>query len=438
MSVSNTTRKQQVVLDGITSTATFTFRALTSAPTDIKCSVLTNSVTTILTYTTHYTVAINSDGIGGTVTLVAPATTGTGTLTIYRETTNTQESDYDDYNQFPANTLEEDIDKRTMQAQELTEALARCPKLPVESTVTDLDFPEPVAGKGLKWNLTTTGLINTTYNADTEAVAAATSAASALASQLAATTQSTLASLYASTASTQATLAGNYASTASTQATLAGNYASTASTQATTASTQATLAGLYASTASTGALTASTQATLAGLYASTASTQATNAGLYATTSSTQATLAGLYATTSSTQATLAGLYATTASTQAIAAATSATSALAAQTAAEATVAIPINLQTRSYTLILTDVNMMIDLNSAGTINLTIPSSGAVAIPTGSVILLRQLGAGQVVITTSATVTLNVEVGAKITGQYAMAGLLKTATDTWVATGALEA
>ena len=97
-----------------------------------------------------------------------------------------------------------------------------------------------------------------------------------------------------------------------------------------------------------------------------------------------------------------------------------------------------NVQTDNYILTLTDVDKMIDLNSSGTITLTIPSTGAVAFPTGSVISIRQLGAGQVVISTSATVTLNREIGLKTTGQHAVAAILKTGTDEWLAFGALEA
>lgn len=160
MSVSSTTRKQQFVLDGVEDGYTFTFRALTSAPEDIKCSVTTAGTTTALTYTTNYSVSVNSDGIGGTVTLVSASTIGLGTLTVYRETTNLQSSDYDDYNQFPANTLENDLDIRTMVDQEQSETFDRTVKFPVESTTTDIDFPEPSASHVIGWNALGTNLEN--------------------------------------------------------------------------------------------------------------------------------------------------------------------------------------------------------------------------------------------------------------------------------------
>jgi hypothetical protein len=152
MTVSSTTRKENKTLDGVTSAFDFTFRALTSAPTDIKCAVLSSSTTATLTYSTHYTVTIATTGIGGTVNIVSPASHGTGTLTIYRETTNKQESDYDDYNQFPADTLETDLDRRTMVSQETSEEIGRTLKAEITSTLTNLTIPNPEANKVLGWN----------------------------------------------------------------------------------------------------------------------------------------------------------------------------------------------------------------------------------------------------------------------------------------------
>ena len=212
MTVESTTRKQSYA--GGQSALTFTFRALPNHPEDIKVIVVSSGTETLLTYPTQYSVTISTDGIGGVV-VVAPSFSTSYTYTVYRETTNKQESDYDDYNQFPADTLEEDIDRRTLVEQEIQEAVDRSVKFPVSSTMTDIALPSPEAGKALKWNDTADGLENTTVDIEDAITEAAN---------------------YASTASTQATAAKNYATTASTQATAAGNYASTASTQAAAAS----------------------------------------------------------------------------------------------------------------------------------------------------------------------------------------------------------
>ena len=98
-----------------------------------------------------------------------------------------------------------------------------------------------------------------------------------------------------------------------------------------------------------------------------------------------------------------------------------------------------NAQTgTSYTLALTDVAKVVSLTNGSAITLTIPTNATTAFPVGTQILLYQGGAGQVTIG-GAGVTIRSE-GAKlkITGQYGVAGLLKLATDEWVAFGNLAA
>lgn len=180
MSVDSTTRKQSYDLDGATEDFDFTFRAFTNTPTDIKCIVSTNDTLTALTYRTNYTVSINSDGVGGTVSLISAATIGLGTLIVYRETTNKQESDYDDYDQFPANTLEADIDRRTLISQEVAEEVARCIKLGTDQDPDTVSptLPAPSADALLGWNSDGTGIENkVALDADIQAACEAAQAA---------------------------------------------------------------------------------------------------------------------------------------------------------------------------------------------------------------------------------------------------------------------
>jgi len=160
MSVASTTRKQDFTLDQVASTFDFTFPALTAFPEDIKCKATTGSTITALTYVTDYTISIDSDGVGGTVTLVDKTAVSKGTLIVYRETTNLQPSDYADYNQFPADTLERDLDKRTMVAQEQVEEAGRTVKVGITSTLTDISLPDSAADNLIGWNDTATGLEN--------------------------------------------------------------------------------------------------------------------------------------------------------------------------------------------------------------------------------------------------------------------------------------
>lgn len=97
-----------------------------------------------------------------------------------------------------------------------------------------------------------------------------------------------------------------------------------------------------------------------------------------------------------------------------------------------------NAQTgTTYTLVLTDVAKVVSLTNANPITLTVPTNATTAFPLGTQILLYQGGAGQVTISSSATIRSQGS-KLKINGQYGVAGLLKVATDEWVAFGNLTA
>ena len=212
MTVETTDRKQTYA--GAQGSLTFTFRALTSAPTDIKCRVtlISTGAETELAYTTGYTAAINSNGVGGVVT-VSPTYSALYTYTVYRETTDTQESDYDDYNQFPADTLETDLDRRTMKSQEVAEESVRSLRVPITYTGSTLSLPLPSAGKVLTWNTTESGMENADYSSDAVTAAEAAQAAAELAQTGAETAETN-----AETAETNAEAAESSAGTYSTLA----------------------------------------------------------------------------------------------------------------------------------------------------------------------------------------------------------------------------
>ena len=96
-----------------------------------------------------------------------------------------------------------------------------------------------------------------------------------------------------------------------------------------------------------------------------------------------------------------------------------------------------NAQTgTTYTLALTDVAKVVSLTNASPITLTIPTNAVTAFPVGTQILLYQGGAGQVTIGGAGVTIRSQGTKLKMTGQYAIAGLLKVATDEWVAFGNL--
>ena len=95
-----------------------------------------------------------------------------------------------------------------------------------------------------------------------------------------------------------------------------------------------------------------------------------------------------------------------------------------------------NAQTgTTYTLVLADAGKLVTLSNASAITLTVPTNASVAFPTGTQILFAQLGAGQVTVAAAGGVTVNSRGAAlKVAGQYGMATLIKTASDTWILTG----
>ena len=100
-----------------------------------------------------------------------------------------------------------------------------------------------------------------------------------------------------------------------------------------------------------------------------------------------------------------------------------------------------NAQTgTSYTLALTDLGALVELNNTSAITLTIPSEATVAFAVGDRIDIVQTGTGQVTVvgaTSPNAVTVNAyDGGLKLNGQWAAATLVKRATNTWLAIGNL--
>lgn len=99
--------------------------------------------------------------------------------------------------------------------------------------------------------------------------------------------------------------------------------------------------------------------------------------------------------------------------------------------------ISINTQVTSYTLVLTDANSIVELNSSSANTLTIPTNATVAFPTATRIDIVQIGTGQTTITPAAGVVIRSVTGAvKLFAQYSGASLYKRDTNEWVLTGDL--
>jgi hypothetical protein len=99
----------------------------------------------------------------------------------------------------------------------------------------------------------------------------------------------------------------------------------------------------------------------------------------------------------------------------------------------------INTQTASYTLALTDVNKIVEMNVGSANNLTVDTNANVAFPLNTRIDITQIGAGQTTVVAAGGVTIRSS-GAKLklTGQYSGGTLYKRGTDDWVLLGDLAA
>jgi len=216
MTVATTTRKMTPqAMDGVTLDFNFSFRALTTDAETIKAFITDGSgVNTDLVYgdsgINGYTVSVNSNGVGGTITVVN-ARTSDYTITIYREIGITQGSDYNDRNSFPAETLESNLDKLTMIAQEIDEEISRSIKVDINSSI-DATLPTPSAGKALLWNATADGLENSTDDFNNIVTDAAAQAVIATTQAGIATTQAGLANTARIAAQTAQTNAEAWAS----------------------------------------------------------------------------------------------------------------------------------------------------------------------------------------------------------------------------------
>jgi len=104
-------------------------------------------------------------------------------------------------------------------------------------------------------------------------------------------------------------------------------------------------------------------------------------------------------------------------------------------------AVTLNAQTASYTLVLADADQkLVTLSVASANTISIPTNASVAYPTGSVINVIQIGAGQTTIQASSSGTTTIQsTGAttaapKLRAQYSAASCIKVATDTWYVVG----
>ena len=294
MTVSSTSNKVSFTGNGSTTTFAYNFPIFTGEESTLN--VYVDSVKKTLT--THYTVTGAGVSTGGNVVFTSGNIPASGDkVVIERVLARTQLSDWNDYDKFPAETLEDTVDRLTLIASELDEVDSRSLKL--ATTVTDLGTVEINATAAARANKvfafdgsgdlsitteigtfkgnwaastafvvrdivkdtnnnniyicktahTSSGAVPISSNTDVakwdllvDAASATTSQTAAAASATAAAASETAAAASATTATTQAGTATTQAGTATTQATASAGSATAAASSATGAASSATAA----------------------------------------------------------------------------------------------------------------------------------------------------------------------------------------------------
>lgn len=146
------------------SVTAFDFDFTTVDDDDIQVILATSAGTeTVLTKTTHYSVALNADQTndpGGTITTVSTYATG-NTITILGARTYDQQTALTNLGGFFPTVINAALDKLTMLVQQIKEVLDRTVRLPA-STTASTELPAPVANRAIGWNASATALTNIT------------------------------------------------------------------------------------------------------------------------------------------------------------------------------------------------------------------------------------------------------------------------------------
>jgi hypothetical protein len=301
MTVSSSTSRVQFNGNGSTTVFAYSFKIFDQD----DLTVIVRSATgteTVKTITTHYTVSGVGNAGGGNVTMLTAPASGE-TLTILREQDLVQELDLVENDPFPAQSLEDALDKLTFIVQQHDEELGRSIKASRTNTIGSTEFTVSAADRASKvFAFNSAGELSVAQELGTYRGNWATSTAFAERDIVKDTSNNNIyICVTAHTSTGSQPISSNTdvakwalivdAAAATTSASAAASSASAAATSATNADNSATAAAGSASAASSSASTATTQASNASSSASAAATSATNASNSATAAAASAALA---------------------------------------------------------------------------------------------------------------------------------------------------
>jgi len=273
MTVSSATQKVQYNGNGSTTVFAYTFKIFNQ--NDLTVIVRSaNGTETVKTITTHYTVSGVGGSGGGNVTMLT-APTATETLTILREQDLIQELDLVENDPFPAQSLEDSLDKLTFIVQQQAGEIARSIKASRTNTITSTEFTVSAATRANKiFAFDSAGELAVTQELGTYRGNWATATAFAQRDIVKDTSDGNIYIVVTAHTSSGSQPISSNADVAKWALIVD---AASATTSASAAAGSASAAASSASAASTSATNAANSATSAGTSASTATTQATNA-----------------------------------------------------------------------------------------------------------------------------------------------------------------
>lgn len=154
MTVPTTDNKQFASGNGVTTIFYFAYRLLLASDIQVY-------VNNTIVGTGNYTVAINSNGIGGSVTFNTAPSGGSNNVLIYRFVDYLQETHFPNESDFNQISLEDAVDKLTMECQQLQEEVGRCIIAPLtDPNIPLLSLPAPEANTAIGWDPTGTFLVD--------------------------------------------------------------------------------------------------------------------------------------------------------------------------------------------------------------------------------------------------------------------------------------
>jgi len=139
MALTTTSNKVSYSGDGTTTVFNFPFRV--DKDTDLQVTLYDSAGTaTVQTLNTDYTITGLGVDSGGSITMTTAPATGT-TLLLYREVAYTQETTFTEGEAFPIKTIESDLDKLTMETQQLKEVADRSLQFKKTDSTSSVELP---------------------------------------------------------------------------------------------------------------------------------------------------------------------------------------------------------------------------------------------------------------------------------------------------------